>query len=122
MSNGDALHSLPSATADTNTSREADRDGYAAKIRTFMAGEIKEIIRQQDLNKMKRIHPVRELRARLDLAMSKRDQGAVDRISTSLAWKIAKKDVLISRREITRNVTKSFCALVSRALPEMRVL
>ena len=46
MGNGDTLDSFTCTTADANAAREAERDVYAAKIRTAIAGEIEKIIRE----------------------------------------------------------------------------
>ena len=61
------------------------------KLRKYIDERINKIISDQGLNRICRLRPIRELQARLDLAMSKRDQKAVDRISITLASTISSK-------------------------------
>ena len=64
--------------------REVERDVYTAELRSFMGRKIKTIIREQRLNNICSINPIKELSAHLILAMSRRDQEDVDRIFVML--------------------------------------
>ena len=102
--------SAPQATpaADAVAAGEAESDVTAAKLRMASDGEIQDIIREQGLNNMKRIRPIRELRAGLQQDMSKRDQETFERIPATLVSRIVNKKSNNKKTKEEKNVTINF--------------
>ena len=97
-----------SAAADADMVREAKRDAYAEGLRAAMKSNEEGIISELGLDKIRRVTPIRHLKARLVLASSKRDQEEVNNIAEVLARKIANKRRIRKKRKANKKRNKEF--------------
>ena len=106
-STGDVLPHCAYAS-NANAEREAERDVYATKLRAAMERKEQNIIAELVLSEIRRITPIKHLKARLVLVYSRKDQKKVDSIAKVLERKIANKRRMNKKKRDNKKRNKRY--------------